>query len=352
VQKRMEDSVETEDSGISPGVVFLIALFSIGGLLFVGWVGTKGDITGDVIRSPYSACCTVEPWDLSEAGYRQGTGITSTELCDGSELPNRCCVRAGKDRFKSPVKLIESGFGACREGPSVNYPTYFDYPFAAAKSYNACCTTTAWRNSQLGFAMSGPEKTSTQCSQFESVENCCARVASRKVGSPVTVIDTNTGACPQVSYPVGEYDACCTIEVRSGAPAGIMRLEGETTTEKCSPFETIRDCCSRAGAVRTGSSVRFIGALQRPCNPPETNYPAPVNGYPVCCTMETWRQSPSGYAQSTAKTSTENCVSGENPNMCCFRSGAVRYGQPVKLLGMKQGSCSVPQENFPVWTRP
>jgi len=350
----MEESVETEDSGISPGVVFLIALLSVGGLLFVGWVGLKADVTGDVLRSPYSACCTVQPLTLSEAAYRQGTGVTSTELCEGSELPNRCCLRAGKDRFRSPVSLIESGFGACRQGgPQISYPAYFDYPFAAAKSYSACCTTTAWGNSQLGFAMSGPEKTTTQCSQFESVENCCARVASRKTGTPVSIIDTDVGPCPQMSYPAGEYDACCTIEVRSGAPTGTIRLPGETTSEKCSPFETIRDCCSRAGVQRTNSDVRFIGAIQGTCNPPETNYPAPVSGgYPVCCTMETWQQAPIGYVQSTAKTSTESCASGENPNMCCFRSGVVRYGQPVKLLGMKQGSCSSPQENFPVWVRP
>jgi len=349
----MEDSVEKEESGISPGVVFLIALFSIGGLLFVGWVGSKADITGDVIRGQYNACCTVEPWDLSMAGYRQGTGVGSTAVCDASELPNQCCVRAGKDLFRSPVKLIYSIAGACREGgPAVNYPSYFSYPISTEKGYTACCTTSAWRNTQVGFTEASADKTTTQCSSFESLQTCCSRVATRHVGSPVNVIDTGYGACPQISYPAGEYTACCTIEVRSGAPSGTIRLPGQTTTETCSAFESMRDCCSRAGVERTlSANVRFIGAAQGACVKPEKSYPTAVSGYPICCTLETWQQSPIGYTQGTAKTTTESCTEGENPNMCCFRAGSERYGYAVKLLGLKQGGCSSPQQNFPLWIR-
>lgn len=49
----MESVEKSEDSGISPGVVFLIALLSIGGLMFVSWMGSSSNsITGGAVVAP------------------------------------------------------------------------------------------------------------------------------------------------------------------------------------------------------------------------------------------------------------------------------------------------------------
>ena len=274
----MEDSVETKDSGISPGVVFLIALFSIGGLLFVSWIGAKGSITGEVISAPYSSCCTVAPWGTSQAGYRDGTGITFSSICYSDELPSKCCLRSGKNKFMSPVKLLGSNWGTCLPaGPQVSYPY----------------------------------------GQFSS----------------------------------NQYNICCTIKKWGGAPTGIIQGEGETTTESCSAQETPFECCARAGADRTSSSVRVAGVRTGACSPPPVNYPAfvPQGGYPICCTYQSWLQSPSGYSQGTAKSSTQYCDQLDTPAQCCIRA----LGTPVKFLGARAGTCAVavPEQSYPTWIR-
>jgi hypothetical protein len=275
----MEEPVETEDSGISPGVVFLIALFSIGGLLFVSWIGqSSNSITGNVISAPYAACCTAQPTGTSMAAYRQGSGQTWTTLCEPSEVPSRCCVRAGKDRFRSPVSLLGSSPGTCES------------------------------------------------------------------------------SAPDVVYPYGQYslqtyNACCTIKKWGGAPAGLIQAEGLTNTEACNSQETPFDCCARAGYERTHSTIRVAGARMGNCNPPEVSYPAPMprGGYASCCTTQNWQQSPTGYAQSEAKTQTQSCDALETPAQCCIRAA----GAPVKLLGARSGSCgsSTPDKYYPVWIR-
>lgn len=273
----MEEPVETE-SGISPGVVFLVALFSIGGLLFVSWIGTQGSITGNVITAPYATCCTAEPWGTSQAGYRQGTSQTWTVLCDAHELPTKCCYRAGKDRFRSPVKLLGSSAGTC-------------------------------------------EATS-----------------------------------PEVVYPFGQYSlnmytSCCTVKKWGGAPTGTIQSEGLTFTEACNSVETPFECCSRGGYNRLLSTIRVSGARMGNCNPPETTYPAPMpsGGYASCCTTQNWQQSPTGYAQSEARTQTQYCDQLETPSQCCLRS----VGYPVKLLGARSGACGspTPERYYPVWIR-
>ncbi|MEM3154269.1 MAG: hypothetical protein QW165_01740 [Candidatus Woesearchaeota archaeon] len=279
----MEDSVESdgksEDSGISSGVVFLIALVSIGGLMIVSWIGSDASVTGSaVVKAPYATCCTAQPWGTYAPGYRQGYAQSWTALCDARERPPSCCIRSGKERFMSPVSLLGSSPGTCES------------------------------------------------------------------------------ATPDIVYPYGQYSlnmytACCTIKKWGGGPTGIIQSEGITTTQACNPRETPFECCARSGYEQTGSTIRVSGARLGSCNPPETTYPAPapVGGYPACCTTQNWQQSPTGFAQSEARSTTQYCDQLETPNQCCLRI----FGAPIKLLGATYGTCSAPvlEQYYPIWVR-
>lgn len=272
----MDETVET-GAGLSPAVVAVIALLSVGGLLFVGWLGSD-DITGNaVIQSPYAACCTVQPWGSSISGYSAGSDFTSTELCDPFELPQRCCMRAGTSRFHSPVRLLDSRVGVC-PAPELSYP------------------------------------------------------------ADVSVSDS--------------YSACCTTEAVKSAPSGFIQMGSSTNTERCSRYETARECCARAGSTRTKSAIRVLGSKFGSCVAPQTSYPAPLaGGYTACCTGSSWRNSPTGYTQGTAESMTSYCDSIESLSQCCARSITQNSQHPMKLLGFRIGSCEVPEKSYPVWLR-
>jgi len=274
MENGMEEAVEPEH-GLSPGALGLLALLSIGGLLFVGW---QASIVGNYISGPYeisgpyAACCSVEPWGSSQAGFRQGTGLTTTEVCKASELPQRCCVRSTRDRYSSPVRLLHAQVGTC--------------------------------------------------------------------------------SSPEMSYPLGDsasYSTCCTVETYRSAPTGYIQGESETTTEHCVSPESPKECCARAASSRTQFSVRVLGARAGDCNPPQVSYPAPVNGYPACCSYSTWENSPVGYTQGNAETTDIYCDPIETLSQCCARSALQVSSKPIKLLGFKLGGCAPPEVSYPIW---
>jgi len=277
-EEQKQDEQDNEEYHISPGTLGLIALLSIGGLLIVGWQSSS--ITGGLSTVPYYACCTVQPWGSSASGYRQGTGITTSEMCDPVELPNRCCVRAGRDRYNMPVNFVSSSFGMCApqtSSPAMSYPS-------SVLGYKACCTVQSWRRSPTGF---------------------------------------NQGVA-------------------------------ETTTQDCDPGETIFQCCGRAGVYRMNLPVRVLGVKEGSCEVPEVSYPtgqASVRGYSTCCSYETWRQSPMGYSQSTAQTVNGYCDELETPSQCCIRTASMSSKYPVKMLGTRMGSCQqkTPERSYPIW---
>lgn len=107
-----------EDDALTPGVIVLIAVLSLGGLVFVGY---EAALVGNAIDSPYYACCSVETWRHSPTGYSQGEAILSTESCFSYEDPSQCCVRATSERADYPFKLTGAKFGMC-EKLEVSYP--------------------------------------------------------------------------------------------------------------------------------------------------------------------------------------------------------------------------------------
>ncbi len=273
----MEETVEP-GHGVSPGVLGLIAVLSIGGLLFIGW---QASILGNYVSGPYStsgpyaSCCTVEPWSSSIAGYSPGAGLTTTEICKPTELPQRCCVRAASERYHTPVKLLDSGQGTC-PGPEVSYPFGGDY--------SSCCTVQTWRN----------------------------------------------------------------------APTGFIQSTAETTTERCTGAETPTECCARNAAGRTKFRIRVLGSRFGDCNPPEISYPAAIpGGYQACCSSQVWQNAPTGYSQGTSTRTTASCDQLETLSQCCVRSITQTSQYPAKLLGFRPGSCtsSGPEKSYPIWVR-
>ncbi|GEM_PF-2524063 len=267
---------ENEEHHISPGVLALIAVISIGGLLFIGWQAST--ITGNVLSGPYYACCTVQPWGSSASGYRQGVTQTNTELCDQIELPNRCCVRAGRERYNSPVNLVSSSFGTC--SPAKSYPAY--YQAGQIANYRACCTVQSYQRSPVGYTQGTAETTTENCELSESLFECCARAGTDRLNLPVRVLGLKEGDCnaPEVSYPLGQvdmrgYSACCSFETWRNSPIGYTQGETMTRTGYCDDLESVSQCCIRTGTLSTNYPIKLIGSKMGGCQQttPESSYP-------------------------------------------------------------------------------
>ena len=71
----------------------------------------------------------------------------------------------------------------------------------------------------------------------------------------------------------------------------------------------------------------------------------------ICCTVETWQNSPIGYTQGNPVTQTFYCYPGQTMSGCCFEQASVFTDKPIKLLGVREGACEpgVPQQAYPVW---
>lgn len=115
---------------LTPGVIALIAVFSIGGLAFVGW---QAALVGNAIDVPYYACCSIEAWENAPTGYAQGTAVTSTEACESFESPSQCCVRTARERGEKPFRFLGAVYGQCGR-PSVSYPVHVTGPYGYGKS--------------------------------------------------------------------------------------------------------------------------------------------------------------------------------------------------------------------------
>jgi len=107
-----------EKEELTPGILALIAVFSIGGLVFVGW---QAELVGKATSPPYYACCSVESWRNAPVGYVQGEAVTTTQSCSGAERLVQCCARAAGQRSEYPFKVVGAKYGSC-ESPQENYP--------------------------------------------------------------------------------------------------------------------------------------------------------------------------------------------------------------------------------------
>ncbi len=114
----------TDDHAITPGVLGLIAVLSIGGLLFLGY-GAK--IAGDVVTdTPNRAiCCTTETWANAPSGYVQGNAQTQTVFCFSGQTDTGCCYQQVSSVSNYPIRILGIRAGPCELGaPEQAYPIW------------------------------------------------------------------------------------------------------------------------------------------------------------------------------------------------------------------------------------
>lgn len=276
----MEEAVEPSEHGLSPGVLGLIAVLSIGGLLFVGW---QASVAGQYVagpyatRGPFAACCTVEPWGSSQAGFRLGTGLVSSEDCQAFEDPTRCCVRGTRDRYHSPVRLLNAHAGIC-SAPEVSYP------FAVGAQFSVCCTIETYRSAPTGSIQGGTETTTERCSAPEGPKDCCARAGATRSPFKIRVLGARAGDCnpPEVSYPApipGGYTACCYASTWLNSPIGYTQGTSKQTRGSCDRLEALSQCCARTVAQVSEYPMKLLGFKMGSCDTPEISYPMGIR-YP------------------------------------------------------------------------
>lgn len=69
---------------------------------------------------------------------------------------------------------------------------------------------------------------------------------------------------------------------------------------------------------------------------------------PACCTVQVEVLSPVGITQGVASTHSVTCVPGETFSNCCMRELSAEFQNPLRLLGVRAGSCQMPQTNYPM----
>lgn len=155
------------------------------------------------------------------------------------------------------------------------------------------------------------------------------------------------------------YASCCTTQEWRSSSTGFSQGFSSTRSVICGAHELSESCCVRDAAQRSRYPVRLIGAKEGYCakDAPKKEYPSNVprgQRFDVCCSVQTWKHAPTGYAQGNAQTFTGYCEMFETANQCCVRSGKDFTGSSsVRLIGSKLGACGgpVPQTSYPVWIR-
>lgn len=186
---------KAQESAISPGVVALIAVLSIGGLLFLGW----GASTTNNAIFEYEVCCSVQTWSQGAKGLYQGVAQTTTEKVLPGETPSEGCVRKASLRNNAPVTLLGVIDGKCSfDKPQVQSPSY------VPGGIPVCCTTEVWQDAPFGYAQLGAKTATVFCGTNEAPGNCCMRADLRP--GRTFVRGYRMGACtsqgvPQTSYP-------------------------------------------------------------------------------------------------------------------------------------------------------
>jgi hypothetical protein len=192
-QKKKKSS--EHEHGLTPGVIALIAILSVGGLTFLGW---QASTVNNAIFE-YNVCCTVQTWSQGAKGLYQGTAQTTTERIYPGETPSEGCVRKASLRNNAPVTLLGVVDGKCSfDRPQVQAPSY------VPGGVPVCCTTDAWQNAPTGYAQLGARTATVFCGANEALGSCCMRADLRP--GRIFVRGYRVGACeaagvPQTSYP-------------------------------------------------------------------------------------------------------------------------------------------------------
>jgi len=171
---------------ITPFTLVLIAIVSIGGVLFIGW---QANVVGNV-ASGYIACCTVQTWSHSPAGYIASPPVVTNEVCAAGEFSYQCCARAGAAHVKPPIRVLASRTGSC-SSPEISYPAG---PFEGY-DYAICCTTEAWWSSPIGYTQGEAQTGTEYCSSLETPESCCLRERGARATNPIKLLGARRGEC-------------------------------------------------------------------------------------------------------------------------------------------------------------
>lgn len=187
---------KAQESALTPGVIALIAILSVGGLVLLGW---QAKTVNNAIFE-YDVCCSVQTWYQGSKGLYQGVAQTTTERVLPGQTPAEGCILAASKRNNVPVSLLGFVEGKC----------VFDRPQLESPSYvpggvPVCCTTDAWQNAPTGWAQLGARTATVFCGQNEALGSCCMRADLRP--GRIFVRGYRAGACeaqgvPQTSYPV------------------------------------------------------------------------------------------------------------------------------------------------------
>ena len=205
--KEVDDSVDDvegaasdEQTTLSPGFLGLIALLSIGGLLFLGW---QANLIGDVTQPAYHLCCSTQNWMTAPTGWVQGNVQTATTYCGVDENPATCCVRS---RAPQSVRVLGFREGSCNVAPPERVYPIFAQGQAPAAPPAACCTVQTWLQSSTGYTQGQAQTGTAYCNDGETPGQCCLREANQNSNQPVKLLGARAGSCapgvPELSYPV------------------------------------------------------------------------------------------------------------------------------------------------------
>ena len=113
-----------DDHAVTPGILGLIALLSIGGLLFLGFQASA--VGSLVIDSPNNIiCCTTETWKNAPIGYTQGNAQTQTLSCYPFQTYASCCYQQVALLSDAPVRVLGVREGPCETTvPEKAYPIW------------------------------------------------------------------------------------------------------------------------------------------------------------------------------------------------------------------------------------
>ena len=111
----------SDEHAITPGVLGLIALLSIGGLLFLGF---EAKIAGEATALPTNViCCTTQTWQNAPIGWVQGNAETNTLFCFPHQTAAGCCYQQMGAISNLPIKVLGVRDGPCSPGvPERSYP--------------------------------------------------------------------------------------------------------------------------------------------------------------------------------------------------------------------------------------
>jgi len=116
---------ENEEHPVTPAILGLIALLSIGGLLFLGYTAKLTGNAYEETVSSYTICCTSQTWKNAPIGYTQGNAFTTTVYCPAGQGMAACCLQQVSLISDAPIEVLGVRAGVCEQAvPQASYPIW------------------------------------------------------------------------------------------------------------------------------------------------------------------------------------------------------------------------------------